>query len=113
MTTLEVTNRFFTTAMEKLFHDGPYIGDGYEKQYREDSIFDIVKILVEEEAAGPVFREYIQEKNGITPEVECLRVEFLEASVSKLKESNLLNQILLEYADKDAAAVTGEHAEIV
>ena len=35
---------------------------------------DIVKSLVEQQAAGPVFREYIQEKNGIIPEVECLRV---------------------------------------
>ena len=99
MTTLEVTNKFFTTTMEKLFHDGPYIGDGYEKQYEEVSIFDIVKTLVDEEAAGPVFREYIQEKNGITPLVECLRVEFLFDAVTELKSIPVLNQLVLEYND--------------
>ena len=86
MSTLEVTNTFFTEAMDKLFHDGPYIVEGHQKLYGEESIFDIVKTLVEQQAAGPVFREYIQEKNGIIPEVECLRVEFLEDAVTKLKE---------------------------
>ena len=91
MTTLEVTNTFYATAMEKLFHDGPYIVDGYEKQYGEVSIFDFVKTLVDEEAAGPVFREYIEEKNGITPEVECMRVEFLIDAVTELKNKPVLN----------------------
>jgi hypothetical protein len=59
MTTLEVTNSFFSAAMEKLFYEGPYISDGHEKEYGEESVFDIVKTLVDEEAAGPVFREYI------------------------------------------------------
>ena len=86
--------------MEKLFHDGPYIGDGYKKQYGEESVFDIVKTLVDEEAAGPVFREYIQEKNGITPEVECLRVEFLFDAVTELKNKPVLNQLVLEYNDQ-------------
>ena len=78
---LEVTNTFFTQAMERLFHEGPYIVEGHQKLYGEDSIFDIVKTLVDQQAAGPVFREYIQEKNGIIPEVECLRVQFLEDAV--------------------------------
>ena len=60
-----------------------------------------------------MFKEFIQTKNGIIPEVECLRVEFLEDAVAKLKEQTLLKQMLLEYADKDAAAATEEHAEIV
>ena len=110
MTTLEVTNTFYATAMEKLFHDGPYIADGYEKQYGEVSIFDFVKTLVDEEAAGPVFREYIQEKNGITPEVECLRVEYIFDAVTELKNKPVLNQLVLEYNDQEAALATAEHA---
>jgi hypothetical protein len=42
--------------------------------------------LVDDEASGPIFREFIQEKNGIIPEVECLRIEFIEGAVTKLKE---------------------------
>ena len=48
LTTLEVTNTFFTQAMDRLYHDGPYIEEGHQKLYGEDSIFDIVKTLVEQ-----------------------------------------------------------------
>ena len=99
--------------MDKLYFESPYIVDGHQKLYGEESIFNFVRALVEEKAAAPMFKEFIQTKNGIVPEVECLRVEFLEDAVAKLKEQTLLKQMLLEYADKDAAAATGEHAEIV
>ena len=86
LTTLEVSNSFFTAVIDKLFHDGPFIVDGHQKLYGEESVADIIKTLVDQEAAAPIFQEYIIEKNGIIPEVECLRVEFIEATVTKLKE---------------------------
>ena len=55
MTTLEVSNTYFTAAMDKLLYEGPYIVDGHQKLYGEESVFDIVKTLVDEEAAGSVF----------------------------------------------------------
>jgi hypothetical protein len=72
--------------MDKLYFESPYIVQGHEKLYGEESIFNFVKALVDEKAAAPIFQELIQEKNGIIPEVECLRVEFLEDAVTKLKE---------------------------
>ena len=54
MTTLEVTNTYFTAAMDKLKHEGAYIVNN-EKLYGEESVFDIVKTLVDEEASAPIF----------------------------------------------------------
>jgi hypothetical protein len=71
--------------MDKLYFESPYILDDHKKLYGEETIFDLVKALVDEKAAAPIFQELIQEKNGIVPEVECLRVEFLEGAVTKLK----------------------------
>lgn len=110
---LPETQNQFVIANEKLFADSVYISDGFSKSYGEETITDLFNQLVIDEASGPIFKEFIQEKNGIIPEVECLRVEFLEDAVTKLKEQTLLNQILLEYADKDAAAGIEEHVEIV
>jgi len=31
-----------------------------------------------------MFNEFIKEKNGIIPEVECLRVEFIDGAVTEL-----------------------------
>ena len=98
--------------MDKLYFESPYIVEGHQKLYGEESIFDFVRAMVEEKAAAPTFKEFIQDKNGIIPEVECLRVQFLEDAVSKLKEQTLLKQMLLEYADKDTAAATEEYSEI-
>ena len=98
--------------MDKLYFESPYIVEGHKKLYGEESIFDFVLAMVEEQAAAPIFKEFIQDKNGIIPEVQCLRVEFLEDAVTKLKEQTLLNQMLLEYADKDTASATEEHSEI-
>ena len=98
--------------MDKLCLESPYIVEGHKKLYGEESIFDFVLAMVEEQAAAPIFKEFIQDKNGIIPEVQCLRVEFLEDAVTKLKEQTLLNQMLLEYADKDTASATEEHSEI-
>jgi hypothetical protein len=42
-----------------------------------------------------------------------LRVEFIEGALTKLKEQTMLNQLLLEYIDKDAASATPEHTEVV
>ena len=113
LVSLEVTEGYYTAAMDKLFYESPYIVDGHEKLYGEESIFDFVRALVEEQAAAPMFQEFINEKNGIIPEVECLRVEFLEDTSAKLKEYSLLNQMLLEYADQEQAGLTEEHTEIV
>ena len=60
--------------MDKLYFESPYIVDGHVKLYGEESIFNFVRALVDEKAAAPMFQEFIQEKNGITPEVDCLRV---------------------------------------
>ena len=86
LVSLEVTSTYFKAAMDKLFFESPYILEGHEKLYGEESIFDFVRALIDEEAAAPIFKEFIQDKNGIIPEVECLRVEFLEDAVTKLKE---------------------------
>ena len=86
LVSLEVTSTYFKAAMDKLFFESPYIVEGHEKLYGEESIFDFVRALIDEEAAAPIFKEFIQDKNGIIPEVECLRVEFLEDAVTKLKE---------------------------
>ena len=59
MTSLDVTNTYFTSAMDKLFYESPYIVDGHEKLYGEESPFNYVKGLVEVKAAGPVFLEFI------------------------------------------------------
>jgi hypothetical protein len=96
-----------------LYFESPYIVEGHEKLYGEQSIFNFIKQLVDNKAAAPVFREYIQEKNGIIPEVECLRVEFLEGAVTKLKEQSMLNQMLLEYLDVEAAALGPKHSNVV
>ena len=47
---------------------------------------DLFSHLIPNEASGLIFQEFIIEKNGIIPEVECLRVEFLKDAVTKLKE---------------------------
>ena len=77
--------------MDKLYFESPYIVEGHEKLYGEESVFDFVRALVEEEAAAPVFQEWIKEKNGIIPEVECLRVEFIVDTVNTLPEYPLIN----------------------
>ena len=99
MVGLEVTSSYYKAAMDKLYFESPYIVDGHEKLYGEESTFDFVKALIEVEAAAPMFQEFIKDKNGIIPEVECLRVEFFLDSVISLKEKPLLNQLLNEYID--------------
>ena len=59
MTSLDVTNTYFTSAMDKLFYESPYIVDGHQKIYGEETPFNYVKGLVEVKAAGPVFLEFI------------------------------------------------------
>jgi hypothetical protein len=114
MTTLEVTSTYYKTAERKLFYfNSPYIAENHKKLYGEESVFNFVKALVDKKAAAPMFKEFIQEKNGIVPEVECLRVEFLFDAVTELKEKPLLNQMLLEYIDKEEAAATPDHSKVV
>ena len=60
-----------------------------------------------------MFKEFILDKNGIIPEVECLRVEFLEGAVSEMKNQKLLDQILIEYLDPETASANPEHEQIV
>ena len=60
-----------------------------------------------------MFKEFIHEKNGITPEVSCLRINMIDDAVNVYKERNLANQLLLEYIDKDAAAASADHVQIV
>jgi hypothetical protein len=69
--------------------------------------------LVDNEASGPIFKDFILEKNGITPEVECMRVEFIVTQVKELKKLPLPNQLILEYIDKEAAATTDMHASVL
>ena len=45
--------------MDKLYFESPYIVEGHEKLYGEESVFDFVRALVEEEAAAPIFQEWI------------------------------------------------------
>ena len=99
MVGLNVSSSYYKAAMDKLYFESPYIVDGHEKLYGEESIFDFVKALIDVEAAAPMFQEFIKDKNGIIPEVECLRVEFFLDSVTSLKEKPLLNQLLNEYID--------------
>ena len=91
MTGLEVTSGYFNTAMDKLYYSEPYIIDGHEKIYGEESIFNFIKALVEVQASGPMFNEFIKEKNGIIPEVECLRIEFIDDTVTQLNQKPLAN----------------------
>ena len=90
-------------ANSKLYASTIYISDGFQKSYGEESITDLFNQLIIDESSGPIFKELIQEKNGVTQEVECLRIEFLEGAVSELKEKPILNQMLIEYLDKDLA----------
>jgi hypothetical protein len=114
MTTLEVTSTYYKTAMIKLFYfDSPYIVDDHVKLYGEESVFNFVKALVDEKAAAPMFKEFINEKNGIISQVECMRVEFIDTQVTELKKKPLPNQLILEYIDKDAAAATDLHVSIL
>ena len=57
----------------------------------EPTIQELVDRLVAKEISGPIFREFIHDKNGITPEVSCLRVEHLEDAVEEVKERPLTN----------------------
>jgi hypothetical protein len=43
MTSLEATNDYFVAAMDKLYYQSPYIVDGHQKLYGEESIFNFVK----------------------------------------------------------------------
>ena len=88
---LDVTSTYYKAAMDKLYFESPYIVEGHKKLYGEESIFDFVRAMIEEKAAAPIFKELIQDKNGIIPEVECLRVQFLLDSVVSLKEKPLMN----------------------
>ena len=101
MVGLEITSSYYKAAMDKLYFESPYIVDGHEKLYGEESIFDFVKALIDVEAAAPMFQEFIKDKNGIIPEVECLRVQFILDGVTSLKEKPLLNQLLNEYIDSE------------
>ena len=74
LVSLEVTSQYYKAAMDKLYFESPYIVEGHQKLYGEESIFDFVRALIDEKAAAPIFKEFIQDKNGIIPEVECLRV---------------------------------------
>ena len=113
MTSLETTNTYFMAAMDQLYFESPYIVDGHEKIYGEETPFNFIKGLVEVKAAGPAFKEFILEKNGIVPEVECLRVEFILNQVTNLKNKPLPNQLILEYIDNEAALAAPQHADIV
>ena len=46
-------------AMDKLYYESPYIVEGHQKLYGEESIFDFVRAMVEEKAAAPIFKEFI------------------------------------------------------
>ena len=50
--------------MEKLYFQPPYIVDGHKKLYGEESIINFGKVLIDEQAAGPIFKELIQTKFG-------------------------------------------------
>ena len=110
MLNLEVTSGYYTAAKDKLFFESPYIVDGHKKLYGEESVFNLVKTLVDEKAAAPIFKEFIQEKNGVVLEVECLRTEYFLGAVSELKSKPVLNQLLNEYIDKETASAAPEHA---
>jgi len=47
MAGLEITSGYFKTAMDKLYHSEPYIVDGHEKKYGEESVFNFIKALVD------------------------------------------------------------------
>ena len=52
---LDVTSSYFRSAMAKLFFESPFIVDGHEKLYGEQSIFNFMKALVDQKAAAPIF----------------------------------------------------------
>ena len=45
--------------MDKLYFESPYIVDGHQKLYGEESIFDFVRVLIDEKAAAPIFKEFV------------------------------------------------------
>ena len=94
---LEMTSMYFEKANEKIFSESPLIVEGHEKLYGEESIFNFMKALVDDKAASQIFQELINKKNGITPEVKCLRTEFILDGLTALKQKPLLNQLLSKY----------------
>ena len=91
LTTLSVTSTYFVSAMEKLYFQEPYISEGSTKLYGEESVFDMIKSLENDKAAGPIFMEFIFDKNGDFGEVECLKLEFFDNAVVELKSLPLAN----------------------
>lgn len=43
---LEVSSKYYKSAMDKLYYESPLIVDGHEKLYGEESIYDFVSELV-------------------------------------------------------------------
>ena len=113
MTGLEVTNSYFMAAMNQLYSESPYFVNGHEKLYGEETIFNLMRGMVVLEAAGPVFQEFIHEKNEIVPNVECIQSEIFVKQVTKLKKKPLPFQLVFEYFDDETSKTTPEHADII
>lgn len=92
---------------------GQHIWETYDKLDEDPTIKELVEILEAKEISGPIFREFLHEKNGVTQEVSCLRIEHLDDAVDELTARHLPSQLLLEYVDKDAAAASPVHDDIV
>ena len=90
-----------------------HIWETYDQLQTDPTVKDLVETLEAKQISGPIFREFILQKNGMTPEVVCLRIEMIDDAVEEIEERSLTNQLLLEYIDKDAASETPEHKQIV
>ena len=110
---LEKTSTYFKKAQDEIFYESPLIVEGYEKLYGEESIFNFVNALVDDKAASSIFQELIYKKNGVTPEVQCIRTEFILDGLTALKQKPLLNQLLSKYFSNNVYALTAEHARII
>ena len=64
LTTLEGTTTYFTAAMDKLYFEQPYISENSVKLYGQESIYNFMQVLEVDQAAAPIFLEFILDKNG-------------------------------------------------
>ena len=84
LTSLEVTSTYFASAMDKLYFEEPYISEGSTTLYGQQSVNNLIKALENENAASPIFLDFIYHKNGNPGEAQCLKISFFEDALLEL-----------------------------
>ena len=84
LTSLEVTSTYFASAMDKLYFEEPYISEGSTTLYGQQSVNNLIKALENENAAAPIFLDFIYHKNGNPGEAQCLKISFFEDALLEL-----------------------------